>query len=152
MKDPTVISFPDYASPMPEMFDAPDDTRLVAHVTVMGEPKAKGRPRFKVGQGAYTDPATRSAEGRVRAAFEAVDHPDYPKGGTFRLDVDFYLGTRRHVDVDNLMKLVKDALNGVAYEDDWRVFDERGRKWHTDNPRTELFLYLIPGDREEKDA
>lgn len=147
-----MISFPDYASPMPPFFDTPDESRLVAHVTVMGEPKAKSRPRFRAGQGAYSDGKTVAAEARVRAAFEAVDHPDYSLNGTFRLDVDFYLGTRRHVDIDNLMKLVKDALNGVAYEDDWRVFDERGRKWHSDNPRTELFLYLIPGDRQEKDA
>jgi len=146
-----MLDFVDYASPMPDYFDTPDDTRLVAHVLVMGEPKSKGRPRFRAGQGAYTDKGTVEAERRVRDAFLAVDVPDYRLDATFRLDVDFYLGTRRHVDLDNLVKLVKDALNGVAYTDDHLIVDERARKWHTnrDRARTELFLYVVPGDREE---
>lgn len=146
-----MLEFRNYAAPMPDYFDSPDQTRLVAHVIVMGEPRAKARPRV-TSRGAYTPKVTRDAEAAVRAAFEAVDLPDYPRNGIFRLDVDFYLGTRRHVDVDNLLKLVKDGLNGAAFDDDSQVYVERGRKWHTarDRARTELWLYLIPADREEK--
>lgn len=146
-----MLDFLDYAAPMPDYFDTPDETRLVAHLVVMGDPRAKARPRV-TRNGTFTPKGTVDAEARVRAAFETLNLPDYRLDATFRIDVDFYLGTRRHVDLDNLVKLVKDALNGVAYTDDHLVVDERARKWHTtrDRARTELFLYLIPGDREER--
>jgi Holliday junction resolvase RusA-like endonuclease len=101
--------------------------------------------------GTFTPANTRAHTAKIRAAFQALDIPEYDKEATFRLDVHFYLGTRRHVDGDNLLKLVKDALNVVAYDDDWRVYDSRAMKWHTtrERARTEIFLYTIPKDREE---
>jgi len=128
----------------------PTDKVLVAHLVVPGEPYSKGRPRVTK-NGTYTPANTRLQTAKVRDAFKALDLPEYDKEGTFRLDAHFYLGTRRHVDGDNLLKLVKDALNVIAYDDDHRVYDSRVKKWHTskERARTELFLYTIPKDREE---
>lgn len=130
------------------------ERRVVARLTVMGEPKAKERPRAQPGgKGrSYTPKATRDAETIIQNAWDALTLPDYPTAGTFRIDVCCYLGTRRHVDGDNLLKLVKDALNGRAYDDDWMVHESHIRKFYTtrDRARTEIILSLIDPDREEQ--
>lgn len=126
------------------------DQLLVAHVIIPGDPYSKARPRV-TRNGTFTPKNTKDHTAKVRAAFVAADVADYDKESTFRLDAHFYLGTRRHVDGDNLLKLVKDALNIVAYDDDWRVYTSRVEKYHTTKARarTELFLYTINPDREE---
>ena len=150
-----MTAFQPYNHDMPEVFTSAEvvEPRTVARLTVMGEPKAKDRPRAQPGgKGrSYTTPQTRAAEDVIRDAWNTLDLPDYPKGAKFRMDVVFYLGTKRHVDVDNLTKLVKDALNKVAYDDDNLVYVERSQKFHTtrDRARTEIVLSLIDPDREE---
>lgn len=121
---------------------------LVAELTVPGEPRAKARPRV-TRRGAYTPKTTVDYENAVRAVWDAVARPDKPS--CVRLDVAFYLGTHRRVDTDNLAKAVKDALNGRAYDDDWRVHDLRAVKFYTsrDRARTEIRVYSIDADREE---
>lgn len=123
-------------------------TRETAHVVIWGEPRAKQRARVTV-RGTYTPKTTRDYENTIRAAWDYADHPDKPE--CVRLDVHFYLGTHRHVDADNLAKSVKDALNGRAYDDDWRVHDLRVYKYYTTRAlaRTEVTVYAIDNDREE---
>jgi Holliday junction resolvase RusA-like endonuclease len=41
--------------------------------------------------------------------------------GAVGVELSFFQGTRARKDVDNLVKLVLDSLNGVAYEDDVHV-------------------------------
>lgn len=36
-------------------------------------------------------------------------------------------------DIDNVLKVVLDALNGVAYEDDKQVVEVRCRKWYSNS-------------------
>jgi Holliday junction resolvase RusA-like endonuclease len=69
-----------------------------------------------------------------------------------RMDVAFYLGTHRRVDVDNLAKAASDALNERAYDDDWRIHELRATKHYTtrDRARTEVTIYAINPDREER--
>lgn len=43
-------------------------------------------------------------------------------------------------DWDNIGKLVSDALNGIAYDDDKQVVDGTTRKFYSDHPRTVIFL------------
>jgi Holliday junction resolvase RusA-like endonuclease len=50
-------------------------------------------------------------------------------------------------DADNLGKLVKDALNGIAYKDDSQVSDLRVTKQWSDHDRTTVTLEYIPVDR-----
>src|SRR5690606_37651380 len=110
-----IVTFTPYNHAMPDYYAGVNaERRVVARLTVMGEPKAKERPRAQPGgKGrSYTPKATRDAETIIQNAWDALTLPDYPTAGTFRIDVCCYLGTRRHVDGDNLLKLVKDALNG----------------------------------------
>lgn len=117
----------------------------VAAFTVHGQPLPKARPKFKGGQGGYTPKATRIAEGNVRAAFE-IAYPDWtpiPRDVRLRFDGDFYRRTAHHVDTDNLVKLVTDALNRRAFVDDEQIEEIRGRRVYGagDQARTEVRIY-----------
>lgn len=122
---------------------------LVVALTIPGEPRAKARPRHMKGGHSYTPKGTREFEALVAAAWDAESRPDAP--ACVRLDIDFYLGTHRRVDIDNLAKAIADGLNGRAYDDDWRIHDMRLRKFYTsrERARTEVRVHAIHGDREE---
>lgn len=100
-------------------------TRPAFTFTVPGEPIGKARPRVTK-HGTYTPKATRQAEGRIQSAFLTV----YPAQAAlanvddvyaWRLHLVLYRYERVQRDVDNLQKLVMDALNGLAYADDSQV-------------------------------
>jgi Holliday junction resolvase RusA-like endonuclease len=100
---------------------------------VPGKPHPKARPRFKVyGKKviAYTDAKTKDAERRVAAAWRHATGgtPETDTSKTYRVGIDFYLATRRRVDLDNLAKTVLDALNGKAWADDTQIYAITARK------------------------
>lgn len=100
---------------------------------VPGKPHPKARPRFKVyGKKviAYTDAKTKDAERRVAAAWRHATGgtPETDTGKTYRVGIDFYLATRRRVDLDNLTKTVLDALNRKAWADDTQIYAITARK------------------------
>ena len=102
--------------------------------------KGKARPRFSKGR-AYTPKGTKDAELRIKTEYRYACIQAYgalqtaPEG----VPVIIYICTTRNVlsgfrrrdgdahddlqkpDADNIAKLVLDALNGVAYEDDSQV-------------------------------
>lgn len=99
---------------------------MEAFLIVHGEPRSKQRPRFVKGH-AYTPAETREAEQKIKKAY-IVNHGKKMLVGTLQVDLEFYLGTKRRKDLDNMEKLVLDALNGVAYEDDYQIFVKRSSK------------------------
>jgi Holliday junction resolvase RusA-like endonuclease len=102
---------------------APARWEIVAEFTVHGEPIPKSRPRAKAGQRPFTPQRVVVGEKNVRGAFE-VAYPDWeviPRDVRLRVDVTFYRSTRHGVDTDNLLKLVTDALNRVAFADDEQI-------------------------------
>ncbi|MBN1574537.1 MAG: RusA family crossover junction endodeoxyribonuclease [Deltaproteobacteria bacterium] len=129
--------------------------------TVYGEPAAKGRPRAAMGadgriRGAYTPGKTRVEETNFRAQAVRVK-PERPFEGPVVLEVVFFRGVPRswserkkeralsggilpavRPDTDNLVKLVKDALNGVFWRDDAQVVKLTAEKRYSDTPRTEV--------------
>lgn len=121
----------------------------IATLIVLGEPRAKGRPRV-TRRGTFTPKLTVAFENAIREAWDAELRPDMP--ACVRMDVTFYLGTHRRVDVDNLAKAAGDALNTRAYDDDWRIHELRALKYYTssDRARTEINVYAINPDREER--
>lgn len=88
----------------------------IVRFTVWGEPKTKQRPRFSKTGRAYTPKETQDAEKIIREAFLEAS-----QGVTFTGDVGieciFFVGTRRRKDIDNMVKLVQDALNDVDFDD-----------------------------------
>lgn len=119
--------------------------------TVPGEPMGKARPRVTK-HGTYTPKATRQAEGRIQSALLTV----YPAQAAlanvddvhaWRLHLVFSRYERTHRDVDNLQKLVMDAMNGLAYADDSQVETVRLETVWVDrrtDANTFIFLEQMP--------
>ena len=49
-------------------------------------------------------------------------------------------------DMDNVVKMIADALNQVAYKDDTQIVDCQVRKFFSEEPRVEVIIRQIGGD------
>ena len=130
--------------------------------TVMGEPCAQGRPRFST-LGGYVkaiDPAkSRNQKSYIKylataAAkqqgwtytylplyVEIIAYMGIPKSKSKKWRTAAICGRERPTkkpDVDNLFKLVTDALSGILYNDDKQIVSCRVQKWYSEEPRTEV--------------
>ncbi len=108
--------------------------------TVPGEPVGKGRPRFsKTGNfvKTYTPEKTVSYENLVKIEYERqCGHEAFSKGVPLVMEIDAVFAIPKSAgkkrsremrediirptkkpDVDNIMKIIADSLNGVAYYD-----------------------------------
>lgn len=125
---------------------------MIRTITVAGTPVPKARPRFSHTRGgrafAYTPKSTQDAEARIRAAW-IEKHGTQPAEGPLRLSVAFTMPipkSRRDIkdgdphtsrpDTDNLLKLVQDALNGLAYKDDSQIWMTIACKNYGEEPGT----------------
>ena len=114
--------------------------------TVAGEPKSKGRPRFSKHGHAYTPKATRDAEAVVLQAWQ--DSGGQKLVGPVVMECVFFLGSKRRKDLDNVGKLVMDALNKHAFDDDDQVVRIVWSKVFTlpDEARSVVRVYQFMGD------
>lgn len=113
-------------------------------VIVRGNPVSKGRPRFGLGR-TFTPQSTIDGEQAIQWAIKQqcpgilVDEKSM-----FALYVYFYMKTARRNDIDNLIKLVMDAMNGMVYKDDSQVVEITARVVRgNSSPRTELFVIAL---------
>lgn len=92
---------------------------------VSGDPVPKGRPKLSRGGHAYTPERTKEGERIVRAAFEECRMTRFgialPAPVELEMELWFATATRRRSDIDNYAKLVMDALNQAAYDDDSQI-------------------------------
>ncbi len=110
--------------------------------TIQGDPVPKGRPRVYRGH-ANTPPRTVAAEKHVAFVLRAAGLRPLP--GPVHLLVRFFRGTARRCDIDNLVKLVMDALNGIAWTDDDQVVLLTASKLiDREKPRTEISISAVP--------
>jgi Holliday junction resolvase RusA-like endonuclease len=126
---------------------------------VPGEPRGKGRPRFNRQQGhTYTDSETKAYEQKIvayyRKTFGSFKWPDnsfvavkviayypIPKSATKAAKAAMQEGKTfpsRKPDIDNVLKVVLDALNSVAYKDDARVVSIQALKRYSFDPRLQI--------------
>ena len=97
---------------------------------VPGNPKPKERPRFVKGY-AYTATATKFYEKTVQisamkelAQWRSENSGRHWTGiGRFSLSCFLFFSDKRNRDIDNCVKAISDALNGMLYDDD-RQIDE----------------------------
>ena len=134
-------------------------------ITVDIMPKGKTRPRFTTSGHAYNDPAQAEHERCIRAAWIA-EHGIEPIGGGCPVAVRafFYKPLPRSAkgderdwtqkpDIDNLVKSVLDALNGVAYEDDKQIVELTAAKMtqvRDTPPRIDIVVDYAIGDGNGK--
>ena len=112
---------------------------------VEGNPQPKERPRFA--RHAYTPSRTRAAEAKIAAIARAngVRLTTAP----ISLTVAFYRDSARRCDLDNLLKLVQDALNGIAWVDDEQIMDlAASKRLDRDRPRTDIRIEAYPDEVE----
>ena len=126
--------------------------------TVLGEPQGKGRPRFtKVGQyvKTYTPDKTVSYENLVKIEYrrQCKDYM-FEKGRPVDIRILAYYPIPKSVskkkqtmmianelrpmkkpDTDNVVKVILDSLNQIAYHDDVQAVDCQVRKFYSENPR-----------------
>lgn len=111
----------------------------VVRFTIRGEPKSKQRPRVTA-RGTYTPAETREAEQRVRQAWTETNTEPYAY--QVIVSIDFFNGNKRRRDLDNMAKLVLDALNKHAYEDDYQVVALNLQKFFTTREKARTVVTL----------
>ena len=131
-------------------------------VVIYGEPQAKGRPRFaKRGNfiSTYTPKETLSYENLVKVEYREQCANYYPEK-ELTCEITAYFGIPKSTskkkekfmiekeirpmkkpDIDNIAKIILDALNGVAYKDDTQIVNLIVRKYYSDRPRIEFDIY-----------
>lgn len=130
------------------------------HFTVVGDPVGKQRPRHTKTGHTYTPNKTREYEGHIANSYRAqCGLYEFPESSPIRVAVTAYYRIpkstakmRRRAmvagnilpakkpDVDNVLKSVLDALQGIAYRDDKSVTDASIRKLYSEEPRLEIYL------------
>lgn len=108
---------------------------------VHGKPQGKARPRFSIRSGTvYTPKKTAIYEKKIAKAYVEAGGEKYPAGTYVRVQIQVYfpipkswpkskrqdaleniLRPDKKPDIDNILKVVLDALNRIAYEDDKQV-------------------------------
>lgn len=115
---------------------AVDDTEPAVVVRIAGRPLSWKRPLDRAAGGRRTDPAVRTRQDVIRAEVDAAlrtagefTRPVWPEPEHLTVEiVSCYPRPARggaplpsHADVDNLAKIVLDALEGTAYTNDRQV-------------------------------
>ena len=132
--------------------------------TVLGEPKGKGRPRFNTRTGhAITPKDTVNYESLVRLeyaqqtdgfrfqddamldmrilAYYSIPHSKSKKVKAAMLNNE--IRPTKKPDMDNVVKIIADSLNQVAYRDDTQIVDCQCRKFYSEQPRVEVIIKQI---------
>ena len=129
--------------------------------TVPGQPVGWQRTGYNRNTGAkYTQAKTRKHEQLVAWAYKkAFGGYMFPKGTFLDMEIFAFVEIPKSVpkykrakmlsgeirptvkpDWDNIGKLIADALNKVAYDDDKCIVDARVKKYYSDAPRTVVIL------------
>lgn len=132
---------------------------------VPGEPTGKGRPRV-VHTGnrsmAFTPEKTVLYENLVKLEYQRQSCGEVFGGQIVRMDIMAYYavsksdskrtraaklaGAIRPVkkpDIDNVLKIVADALNGIAYDDDSQIVAASIEKHYDVSPRVEISIEAV---------
>lgn len=130
---------------------------------VYGRPVPKARPRVTRSGHTYTPKTTKDYEAKVREAYREkygveifpdktplamlVEFSYTPPKSWSRIKqkkaIDKELFPTSRPDVDNLLKGVEDALNGVAYKDDSQIVALTSRKIYGKEDKARIMIWSI---------
>lgn len=128
------------------------------NITIPGEPVAKGRPRVTKAGITYTPAKTqgyenlvkmcymeqgngKKLEGELQTAIRAYFQiPKSTSKKKAKLMEEGEIRPTKKPDADNIIKIVLDALNGLAYNDDSQIVSVRVEKFYSYKPRVEIAI------------
>lgn len=131
---------------------------------ILGEPQGKGRPRFSRQSGrTYTPQKTASYENLVHIEYiEQCNGFRFAEDGMLQMTINAYYSIPKSAskkkqtamlaneirptkkpDMDNVVKIIADSLNQVAYRDDTQIVDCQIHKYYSDIPRVEVSISEI---------
>lgn len=124
--------------------------------TIPGEPTGKARPRVTK-WGVHNTEKTVLYENLVKTLCPTTKLNGYiqaeilcfygiPKSFGIKKREDalsYKIRPDKKPDLDNIMKILLDALNGIAYEDDKQIVQAEIGKFYSYTPRVEVFLKEI---------
>lgn len=128
---------------------------------VPGKIQGKARPRFSHRSGTvYTPGKTKSYERQIAEAYEAQSGPCFEGAVTVIIEAVFSIPkswtrakkaeamegklTPGRPDIDNILKVVLDGLNGIAYEDDKQVMLVQCRKTYSADLAPGIGVHVMP--------
>lgn len=145
------------------------------HFIIPGKPIGKGRPRFTRTGHCWTPDKTVAYERDIKMAYwSTYGHRKYGEDKALAVEIILYYPRPKRMtkvkrllaqkgvlrptvkpDVDNVIKAILDALNGVAFEDDRQIVQVECEKWYDITEENEGFASVtIKGwdyNREETD-
>ncbi len=127
----------------------------------MGTPVSKGRPRVTK-WGAYTPEKTVNYESLVQFSY-LQQYKDYePLEGYLKIEIYFLMPILKSTskknrqlmierkilpskkpDIDNCIKSITDALNGIAYTDDNQIVEVHAYKYYSEEPQAVVMISNI---------
>ena len=128
---------------------------------VLGEPRGKQRPRMcrvNAKTVTYTPKPTKDYEQKVKVSYNTVSKQFFDKDVPLEVDIKAYFSvpkkfaTSAHSkkilsvsppDVDNVAKIVCDALNGVAYFDDRQICKLNVEKYYSETPKISVEIRAL---------
>ena len=124
-------------------------------LVIPGEPVAKGRPRVTK-WGTYTPEKTKNYETLVKELF-FIEHGQPLLEGQLAINIKAYFSIPKSTskknknlmiagkirptkkpDADNILKIIGDALNDIAYKDDKQIVSANIEKFYSDEPRVQI--------------
>lgn len=116
---------------------------------ILGKPRGKQRPRMCVRFGkqiTYTPKQTSEYEKLVKASYMAVSKMFFKKDIPLEIDITAFFNGKysdsdwatKKPDSDNIIKIVLDGLNKVAYHDDAQICKLSFEKKYSEIPRVEV--------------
>ena len=123
---------------------------------IPGEPTGKARPRITK-WGAHTPEKTVLYENLVKTCYNGGMYEgavaiyvrayyNIPKSATKKARAEIENLERfptKKPDCDNVLKIIADALNGIAYHDDSQIVRATVEKYFADEPRVEVELMEV---------
>lgn len=135
---------------------------MAIKLIIPGEPVAKARPRITE-YGAYTPAKTKNYESLVKELY-FIKHGQTLLDGELSVNIKAYFKIPKSIskkkremminkdirpikrpDLDNVMKSITDALNGVAYKDDSQIVSANIEKFYSEEPRVDVVLEQMKG-------
>jgi len=147
----------------PELVATPEPQNKI-HFVVDGEPVAKGRARTVKNKWtgdthSFTPDKTILYENLIKMSFKETHPNQLPLLGMLKIEVIAYFSMPQSAsnikrekmlngeirptkkpDADNIIKIICDALNRIAYDDDKQVVDVRLQKFYAEKARISISI------------